>query len=155
MTSVFIISAVAAILTALLVVPLTAKRKDMVTSIIGLSVLTFIVLAIIYYVTNLDRNWTALWPLLVIATLAGMVLAKGKEQKAKGILFLGSLVLTIFMLTASFWNADEKYKVAEMQQEVEIEAFDETKTPASVPPKFARNKMKKLLGKFQIRVIMN
>ncbi|MEK4082424.1 hypothetical protein [Psychrobacillus sp. FSL K6-1415] len=146
MTSVFIISAVAAILTALLVVPLTAKRKDMVTSIIGLSVLTFIVLAIIYYVTNLDRNWTALWPLLVIATLAGMVLAKGKEQKAKGILFLGSLVLTIFMLTASFWNADEKYKVAEMQQEVEIEAFDETKTPASVPPKFARNKMKKAFG---------
>ena len=55
MTSVFIISAVAAILTALLVVPLTAKRKDMVTSIIGLSILTFIVLAIIYYVTNLDR----------------------------------------------------------------------------------------------------
>lgn len=146
MTSVFIISAVAAIITALLVVPLTAKRKDMITSIIGLSVLTFIVLAIIYYVTNLDRNWTALWPLLVIATLAGMVLAKGKEQKAKGILFLGSLVLTIFMLTASFWNADEKYKVAEMQQEVEIEAFDETKTPASVPPKFARNKMKKAFG---------
>ena len=73
MTSVFIISAVAAILTALLVVPLTAKRKDMVTSIIGLSILTFIVLAIIYYVTNLDRNWTALWPLLVITTLAGML----------------------------------------------------------------------------------
>ena len=146
MTSVFIISAVAAILTALLVVPLTAKRKDMVTSIIGLSVITFIVLAIIYYVTNLDRNWTALWPLLVIATLAGMILAKGKEQKLKGILFLGSLGLTVFMLTAPFWNADEKYKVAEMQQEVEIEAFDETKTPASVPPKFARNKMKKAFG---------
>ncbi|WP_419960594.1 hypothetical protein [Psychrobacillus sp. BM2] len=146
MTSVFIISAVAAILTALLVVPLTAKRKDMVTSIIGLSVLTFIVLAIIYYVTNLDRNWTALWPLLVIATLAGMILSKGKEQKLKGILFLGSLVLAIFMLTASFWNAEEKFKVAEMQQEVEIEAFDETKTPASVPPKFARNKMKKAFG---------
>ena len=146
MTSVFIISAVAAIITALLVVPLTAKRKDMVTSIIGLSILTFIVLAIIYYVTNLDRNWTALWPLLVITTLAGMLLAKGKEQKAKGILFLGSLVIAIFMLTAPFWNADEKFKVAEMKQEVEIEAFDETKTPASVPPKFARNKMKKAFG---------
>lgn len=146
MTSVFIISAVAAILTALLVVPLTAKRKDTVTSIIGLSILTFIVLAIIYYVTNIDRNWTALWPLLVITTLAGMILSKGNEQKAKGILFLGSLGLAVYMLTAPFWNADEKFKVAEMQQEVEIEAFDETKTPASVPPKFARNKMKKAFG---------
>ena len=146
MTSVFIISAVAAILTALLVVPLTAKRKDTATSIIGLSILTFIVLAIIYYVTNIDRNWTALWPLLVITTLAGMILSKGNEQKAKGILFLGSLGLAVYMLTAPFWNADEKFKVAEMQQEVEIEAFDETKTPASVPPKFARNKMKKAFG---------
>ena len=36
MTFVFIISAVAAIVTALLVVPLTAKRKDMVSSIISL-----------------------------------------------------------------------------------------------------------------------
>ena len=29
---------------------------------------------------------------------------------------------------------------------MEITAFDETKTPASVPPKFARNKMKKAFG---------
>ena len=29
---------------------------------------------------------------------------------------------------------------------MEIKAFDETKTPASVPPKFARNKMKKAFG---------
>lgn len=146
MTFVFIISAVVAVLTGLIIVPWTAKRKDAMSSFIGLAVLTFIVLAVVYYLTNLDRNWTALWPWLVVVTLAGMLLSKGKEQKAKGLLFLGSLVVAIFMLSAPVWNADEKFEVAKMDEKVEIEAFDETKTPASVPPKFARNKMKKAFG---------
>lgn len=146
MTFVFIISAVVAVLTGLIIVPWTAKRKDTMSSFIGLAVLTFIVLAVVYYLTNLDRNWTALWPWLVVVTLAGMLLSKGKEQKAKGLLFLGSLVVAIFMLSAPVWNADEKFEVAKMDEKVEIEAFDETKTPASVPPKFARNKMKKAFG---------
>lgn len=146
MTFVFIISAVAAIVTALLVVPLTAKRKDTVSSLISLAILTFIVLAIVYYLTNIDRNWMALWPLLVLATLAGTILSKGAEQKGKGVLFLGSLVLSIYMLSAPVWNADKKFEVAKMDEQVEIEAFDETKTPASVPPQFARNKMKKAFG---------
>ncbi|MFB5086692.1 hypothetical protein PGC35_05640 [Psychrobacillus sp. PGGUH221] len=146
MTFVFIISAVVAVLTGLIIMPWTAKRKDTMSSFIGLAVLTFIVLAVVYYITNLDRNWTALWPWLVLVTLAGMLLSKGKEQKAKGLLFLGSLVVAIFMLSAPVWNADEKFEVAKMDEKVEIEAFDETKTPASVPPKFARNKMKKAFG---------
>ncbi|WP_342599699.1 hypothetical protein MHB48_00760 [Psychrobacillus sp. FSL H8-0483] len=146
MAFVFIISAVVAVLTALLVVPLTAKRKDTVSSIISLAILAFIVLAIIYYVTNLDRNWTALWPVFVFATFAGTFFSKGKEQKTKGLLFLGSLGVAIFMLSAPVWNADEKYEVAKMDEKVEIEPFDETKTPASVPPQFARNKMKKAFG---------
>ncbi|KQL37634.1 hypothetical protein [Psychrobacillus sp. FJAT-21963] len=146
MTFVFIISAVVAVLTGLIIMPWTAKRKDTMSSFIGLAVLTFIVLAVVYYITNLDRNWTALWPWLVLVTLAGTLLSKGKEQKAKGLLFLGSLVVAIFMLSAPVWNADEKFEVAKMDEKVEIEAFDETKTPASVPPKFARNKMKKAFG---------
>ncbi|WP_313894276.1 hypothetical protein [Psychrobacillus sp.] len=146
MAFVFIISAVVAVVTALLVVPLTAKRKDLISSLISLAILTFIVLAIVYYVTNIDRNWTALWPWLVVATLVGTVFSKGTEQKAKGILFLGSLVVAIFMLSAPVWNANEKYDVAKMDEQVEIKAFDETKTPASVPPKFVRNKMKKAFG---------
>lgn len=146
MTFVFGISAVVAIITALLVVPLTVKRKGLMSSIISAAILTFIALAIIYYWTNIDRNWTALWPWLVLATLAGMVLSKGAEQKAKGVLFLGSLVVAIYMLFAPFWNADKKFEVAKMDEKVEIEAFDETKTPASVPPQFARNKMKKAFG---------
>ncbi|ALC88265.1 hypothetical protein AM499_15280 [Bacillus sp. FJAT-22090] len=146
MTFVFIISAVVAVLTGLIIMPWTAKRKDTMSSFIGLAVLTFIVLAVVYYISNLDRNWTALWPWLVLVTLAGTLLSKGKEQKAKGLLFLGSLVVAIFMLSAPVWNADEKFEVAKMDEKVEIEAFDETKTPASVPPKFARNKMKKAFG---------
>ncbi|MEI4771543.1 hypothetical protein WAX74_18115 [Psychrobacillus sp. FJAT-51614] len=146
MTFVFIISGVVALLTGLIIVPWTAKRKDTMSSFIGLAVLTFIVLAVVYYLTNLDRNWTALWPWFVLVTLAGMSISKGKEQKVKGLLFLVSLVVAIFMLSAPVWNADEKYEVANMDEKVEIEAFDETKTPASVPPKFARNKMKKAFG---------
>ena len=33
-----------------------------------------------------------------------------------------------------------------MEEKTEIESFDENETPASVPPKFARNKMKKAFG---------
>ena len=33
-----------------------------------------------------------------------------------------------------------------MKEKTEIEVFDENKTPASVPPQFARNKMKKAFG---------
>ncbi len=146
MITVFIISAVIALVTALVVVPLLADRKDKVSSIIGLAILTFIAAALVYYITNLDRNWTALWLWLVIITFAGMFLARGIEQKVKGLLFLASLGLAIYMLSAPLWNADNKYEVAKMDEQVEIEAFDETKTPASVPPKFARNKMKKAFG---------
>ena len=116
MTFVFIISAVVAIITALIVVPLTAKRKNMISSLIGLAILTFILLAIVYYLTNLDRNWTALWPWLVLATLAGTILSRGVEQKAKGVLFLASLIVAGYMLFAPFWNADEKFEVAEMEK---------------------------------------
>lgn len=146
MAFVFIISAVVAVVTALLVVPLSGERKDKASSIALLAVLTFVVIAIIYYVTNLDRNWTALWPWLVLITFAGTFLARGVEQKVKGVLLLGSLALAIYMLSAPVWNADKKYEVSKMDEQVEIEAFDETKTPASVPPKFARNKMKKAFG---------
>ena len=39
-----------------------------------------------------------------------------------------------------------EYKAVEMVQKVDITAFDESKTPASVPPEYARNKMKKAFG---------
>jgi len=99
-----------------------------------------------YYVTNMDRNLTSLWMVLLVVTLLGALSAGGNDRKVKMVLFLGALVFGVYILSAPLFNADEKYKAVEMDQQVEIKAFDETKTPASVPPKFARNKMKKAFG---------
>ncbi|MBU0904449.1 MAG: hypothetical protein KKF57_04610, partial [Firmicutes bacterium] len=99
-----------------------------------------------YYVTNIDRNLTALWPLAILATGLGAFVSKGKEQLVKGVLFMAALAFGAYILSAVLFNANEKFDSAVMDQEVEIEAFDETKTPASVPPQFARNKMKKAFG---------
>ena len=83
---------------------------------------------------------------LLVVTLLGALSAGGKDRKVKIVLFLGALVFGASILSAPLFNADKKYKAVEMDQQVEITAFDETKTPASVPPKFARNKMKKAFG---------
>jgi len=99
-----------------------------------------------YYFSNFDRNFSSLWPLAVLLTAGGVVLSKGTERKLKGLLFLVSLIAGCYFLTAFIFNADEKYEMAKMEQKVEIKTFDETETPASVPPQFARNKMKKAFG---------
>lgn len=145
----FIYSLVVAIVAALLIMPLTLpkeKRRGIVSGVIGTAVMLTIILFALYYVTNIDRNPSALWPLAIIATGIGAFSSPGKERQAKGVLFLASLVFGGYMLSATLFNADEKFESAQMKQEVEIEAFDETKTPASVPPKFVRNKMKKAFG---------
>lgn len=54
-----------------------------------------------------------------------------------------SVLFAAYMLVAPVLNANEKYDSAKMATKTELKAFDETKTPASVPPKYARNKMKK------------
>ena len=68
------------------------------------------------------------------------------ERNVKALLFTASLLMGIYFLTAFLFNADEKYEIANMEQKVEIKTFDEKETPASVPPQFARNKMKKAFG---------
>lgn len=110
------------------------------------AILVAIILFGVYYVTNLDRNWTSLWILFLVATFLGVLVSGGKERKLKIGLFLAALIFGSFILSAPLFNANKKYKAVEMDQQVEITAFDETKTPASVPPKFARNKMKKAFG---------
>ncbi len=145
----FLYSIVVAIVAALLIMPLTLpkeKRKGIVTGLIGTAVLLAIIIFALYYVTNIDRNPSALWPLAIVATGIGAFSATGKEQMVKGVLFLAAFVFGGYMLSAVLFNADDKFESAKMKQEVEIEAFDETETPASVPPKFARNKMKKAFG---------
>ncbi|GAA2705506.1 DUF3981 domain-containing protein [Aeromicrobium ponti] len=112
----------------------------------GTIIITVLLVFAFYYLSHLDRNLTSLWPIAIIASLGGAVLAAGKERMIKAVLFLGSLIVGIFFLTAFLFNADEKYESAKMKEKTEIETFDETETPASVPPQFARNKMKKAFG---------
>jgi len=142
-------SIVVAIIASILIVPITdmkETRKIPAIGLLGMSVLTGIIVFIFFYVTNIDRNPSALWPLAILVTGIGAFSSRGKEQFAKGLLFLATIALSGYMLTAPLFNANEKYELATMKQEVEIEAFDETKTPASVPPQFVRNKMKKAFG---------
>lgn len=100
----------------------------------------------IYYLTNIDRSIMSLWIILLVVTFIGAMFAGPKERMVKAVLFGGSIVFGAYLLSAPLFNANQKYKAVEMEQQVEIAAFDETKTPASVPPKFARNKMKKAFG---------
>lgn len=118
------------------------KSRVMLAAIVLLVAIIFL----FYYVTNLDQNLTSLWAFAIVVTAAGAVFATGKERMLKAVLFLCSLFAGIFFLSAFLFNANDKYEQAKMEVKTEIEVFDETKTPASVPPKFARNKMKKAFG---------
>lgn len=142
-------SIVVAVISAFIIVPFTVpkeRQRGLIARLLGTVVFLIIIIFVFYYVTNIDRNVSALWPLAIISTGLGSFLAVGKEQLLKGALFIGSLTFGGYILSAFLFNADEKFKSAQMNQEVEIEAFDETKTPASVPPQFVRNKMKKAFG---------
>ncbi|KZE37395.1 hypothetical protein AV656_12560 [Bhargavaea cecembensis] len=159
MLNLLLFSVIAGLVLALLAVPFRATRdvkKDghkvmeqvnTVPLLIGSAAVFSILIFAVYYFLNLDRNWTSLWPAVVIAAVIGAAsAARGMERKARTILSLAALVFAAYILAAPLFNANDKYKAVEMEEQVEISAFDETKTPASVPPKFARNKMKKAFG---------
>ncbi len=154
MGNIFLFSIIVGLITAVLLVPITIQKKedksDKNPPVLGFISATFCITTILvfgfYYLTNLDRNFSSIWTLLLIAAVIGTIFATGKERMVKGLLFLASLGVGIYFLTAPIFNADEKFQSAKMDVKTEIEAFDETKTPASVPPQFARNKMKKAFG---------
>lgn len=152
MTKLLIASAIIGLIASVLLTPLITKKREEGSKkvigyfFIGVFVLGFLATSITVYVTKMDVNWLAFWPAIILLTLGGALLASGTERKVKGVLFLASLVVAVFVLSAPLWNANEKFKSAEMKEKVEIKPFDETQTPASVPPKFARNKMKKAFG---------
>jgi hypothetical protein len=122
------------------------KAKPQTGLLLLCAVLFTTLVFLFFYLTNLDRNFSSVWLLALFVTAAGSFFATGIERMVKGALFVGSLLFCIYLGTAFLFNADEKYEIASMAQETEIEVFDETKTPASVPPQFARNKMKKAFG---------
>ena len=148
-----ILAIIASVVTTLLIVPLTRKdqkgeqtSKSLVQSLIIVLIASFIVAFGIIYITKIDLHWTVIIYALPMIAILGTVFSKGVEQTVKGIVFLASLLLMVYMLSAPLFNADEKYDSAKMEEKVEIEPFDETQTPASVPPRFAENKMKKAFG---------
>ncbi|MFD1929710.1 hypothetical protein ACFSFY_16850 [Sporosarcina siberiensis] len=154
MVNLLILSIITGVLASLVIVPLVKVNQEteekltfnrMTALAVTATVLSLITFGF-YYVTNMDRNWTSLWVALVVVTLLGVLVASGKERNVKVVLLLGSIVVAAFVLSAPLFNADKKYEAVEMKEEVEIKAFDDAKTPASVPPKFARNKMKKAFG---------
>ncbi|MFC7786343.1 hypothetical protein ACFQWC_17745 [Rossellomorea sp. GCM10028870] len=154
MGNILLFSVIVGLVMALLVVPMAImkkqNKKEGYPSFAALSgatlLITTIIVFVFYYMTNLDQNFTSMWILLIVAAGFGATLATGTERMVKGALFLGSLLIGAYFLTAFVFNADQKFESAKMDVKTEIEAFDEKETPASVPPQFARNKMKKAFG---------
>ena len=154
MINLLIYSIITGVVFTLIIVPFVLNNKETkvtlpfnrVAAMASTAILSTVIMFVFYYVTNMDRNWTSLWGPLLVVTLLGAIVAGSKDRKLKIVLLLGAIAFGAYILSAPLFNADQKYKVVEMDQQVEIKAFDETKTPASVPPKFARNKMKKAFG---------
>jgi hypothetical protein len=149
-----IISLILGITAALILIPIynhwpSSKKtsKTIRTTALIIAIILFVPIIFgFYYLTNLDRNLSSFWFLLIVLTAIGAFFSDGTERLVKAILFLGSLVLGVYFLTAFMFNTDEKYEISTMDEKIEIKAFDEKETPASVPPQFARNKMKKAFG---------
>ncbi len=147
-------SLIAGVASALLLLPITTNERlrihltgRMKIQAIGtLAIICFIGFFLYYYINSHDLNVTSLWLPALVFTAGGAVLSSGLEQKVKGILFVISLLLSAYLLSAFMFNANEKYEVSKMDTKTEIKTFDEKETPASVPPDFARNKMKKAFG---------
>lgn len=154
MINLLIFSIIVGIVSSVIIVPIAMTDKETnekvqfnrLAAYASTAVLVAVIMFGFYYATNMDRNWTSLWIVFLVVTIIGVTFAGIKDRKPKIVLFLGALLFGIYLMSAPLFNANKKYEVVEMEQQVEIEAFDETKTPASVPPKFARNKMKKAFG---------
>lgn len=155
MGNILLLSVIVGLASALIVVPITNKQqkqgKKAVKRATPLPQLIVLLLTgglvfLFYYLTNLDRNLSSFWPLIILITGLGATLAPGKERIIKGVLFLTSIAAGVYFLSAFMFNTQEKYEYSNMEEQTEIQAFDETKTPASVPPQYARNKMKKAFG---------
>ncbi|MET3729192.1 uncharacterized membrane protein YhaH (DUF805 family) [Fictibacillus halophilus] len=152
--NILLFSIIVGLAAALVIIPISGSRKpikkekknNLTSAVIGIVICTIPVIYLFYYITNLDRNFSSIWILAIIVTAIGAFFATGKERLIKLALFLISLMIGIYFLSAGLFNASEKYQTSIMAEKTEIESFDEKETPASVPPKFAKNKMRKSFG---------
>ena len=153
MGQLLLITAIGSLLITLLLVPLTkqVKNNELSTktfSILAITtfILSFISVFLTVYISKIDLSWTIFLYVLPVVAIAGAIFAVGAEQKIKSAIVLVGIIGIGYLVSAPFFNADEKYESAQMKEQTEISPFDETKTPASVPPQFVRNKMKKAFG---------
>jgi hypothetical protein len=151
MGQILLFSLIVGLASTLVLIPFSKNKKEEKKQTNSRFIIAAIILLTIgvfcfYYFTKLDLNLSSLWIMAVVITAAGAVLSTGKERMIKAVLFLASLALAAVFLSAFLFNADDKYEIAKMDVKTEIETFDENETPASVPPQFARNKMKKAFG---------
>ena len=153
MGQLFLLTAIGSLIITLLLVPLSKKirSKELSTKWVGISavlvfIVSFISVFLTVYISKIDLNWTIFLYVLPVVAIAGAIIAVGVEQKIKSFIVLVGIVGIGYLMAAPFLNAEEKFDSAEMQEQTEIAPFDETKTPASVPPQFVKNKMKKAFG---------
>ena len=153
MGQLLVITFIASLIATVLIVPVSRKtRKGELSSkrftwgTLGVLIISFISVFFMVYVSKIDLNWTIFIYLLPVVALVGAIFAVGTEQRIKSVIVFIGIIAAVYFLSAPLWNAEEKYESAEMAEKVEIAPFDETKTPASVPPRFVENKMKKAFG---------
>lgn len=150
MGNIYLFTLIVGLASLLILVPFTKNKKEKKSLHTGVYIIALILIVLVvfsfYYLFNPDRNFTSLWFLAIIVTALGALISTGTERVIKSVLFLGSLGFAIYLLSAPIFNADEKYELTKMHEKMEIPAFDEKETPASVPPQFARNKMRKAFG---------
>ena len=153
MSQLYIISFIVSVISTILLVPMTRKAlKIELTSkqkgILAVSVfiLSFITTFSAVYISKIDLQWTIFLYALPVIALGGAIFSTGLERKVKSAIVLVGIISVAYLLSAPLFNAEDKYKSAKMDEDMEIQAFDETQTPASVPPKYVKNKMKKAFG---------
>ncbi|MEK5078999.1 hypothetical protein MKX73_08690 [Solibacillus sp. FSL W7-1436] len=153
MGQLLLITAIGALLITLLLMPLSKKvrnkelsSKTFTSLFITTFILSFVSVFLTVYISKIDLSWTIFLYVIPVVAIIGAIFAVGKEQKIKSAIVLVGIIGIGYLVSAPFLNADEKFKSSEMKEKTEISAFDETKTPASVPPKFVKNKMKKAFG---------
>lgn len=153
MGQLFLLTAIGSLIMTILLVPLSKRlrNKELSTKsvVIGAGIVfivSFISVFLTVYISKIDLSWTIFLYVLPVIAIFGAIIAVGTEQKIKSFIVLVGIIGIGYLVSAPFLNADDKYKSADMQEKTEIAPFDETKTPASVPPQFVKNKMKKAFG---------
>ena len=148
-----IISIIASAIITILLVPLTRKipkseltAKQQTILAIFVFIISIILAFSFIYISKIDLHWTVFIYVLPVVALIGAIFSVGLEQKIKSAIVLVSIIGVAYLLSAPIFNAADKYSSVEMAEGVEIQPFDETKTPASVPPRYVENKMKKAFG---------